>query len=222
MVRALSEESFKHFLSYQFAGKTVALVGSSARLSEKAKGSLIDEHDCVIRFNDASTLGNETIAGSRTTHRFLLANMNARYQKFLESFSKGSENSVVITKTANVDFLAKHSIDADVALDFPIHRRSITVYDALVGDTLGKQGLRSPRSGFATLCYLAQTEGIGAISVFGVDNQYTETGNVHYFTNHRRFENSLRNYERFHMPIKTEISALNMLLNHMAQRISFH
>jgi len=37
-----------------------------------AQGHLIDQHDAVIRMNDAPTVGFEKYVGSKTTHRLVL------------------------------------------------------------------------------------------------------------------------------------------------------
>lgn len=58
--------------SYNFDNMgSVALVGSSGILLDTEYGSLIDEHDVVIRFNAARTLGYEKHVGSRTNIRIM-------------------------------------------------------------------------------------------------------------------------------------------------------
>ena len=53
---------------------TCAIVGSSGVLLSTMKGSEIDEHSAVIRFNKAPTKGFETYVGSKTTLRLVNTN----------------------------------------------------------------------------------------------------------------------------------------------------
>ena len=54
---------------FNFTNKSVAVVGSSGHLLERNYASLIDDHDIVIRFNQARVEGYEKFVGSKTTHR---------------------------------------------------------------------------------------------------------------------------------------------------------
>lgn len=62
----------QNICSYNFNNiGSVALVGSSGILLDTEYGSLIDEHDTIIRFNAARTLGYEKHVGSRTDIRIM-------------------------------------------------------------------------------------------------------------------------------------------------------
>ena len=52
-----------------FLGEDVALVGSSANLLLKKSGPKIDNHNEIIRFNRAPTVGFEKFVGKKTTIR---------------------------------------------------------------------------------------------------------------------------------------------------------
>jgi hypothetical protein len=52
----------------QFIGRTVAVVGNSERILDRADGADIDAHDVVIRFNLAWPARRPRSTGARTTH----------------------------------------------------------------------------------------------------------------------------------------------------------
>ena len=54
-----------------FYGKDVALVGNAASLVASLKGTQIDSHQLVVRFNIGLTEGRESDVGNRTDIRFL-------------------------------------------------------------------------------------------------------------------------------------------------------
>jgi len=51
--------------------RTCAVVGSGGHILNTSLGTHIDQHDVVIRFNEAPTKGFETDVGTRTTHRIV-------------------------------------------------------------------------------------------------------------------------------------------------------
>ncbi|XP_061111321.1 CMP-N-acetylneuraminate-beta-galactosamide-alpha-2,3-sialyltransferase 2-like isoform X2 [Conger conger] len=51
--------------------RTCAVVGNSNNLLGSSYGSQIDDHDFVMRMNEAKTIGYEKDVGRRTTHHFL-------------------------------------------------------------------------------------------------------------------------------------------------------
>ena len=51
--------------------RSCAVVGSSGSLAHTSFGAEIDQHDLVLRFNDAPTVGYEANVGNKTTYRLI-------------------------------------------------------------------------------------------------------------------------------------------------------
>ncbi|XP_053212023.1 beta-galactoside alpha-2,6-sialyltransferase 2-like [Panonychus citri] len=58
--------------------ETCALIANSGSLLKSSKGSEIDSHDVIIRFNDAPTIGYEMDVGSRTSIRIINSQVASR------------------------------------------------------------------------------------------------------------------------------------------------
>jgi len=59
--------------------ETCAVVGSSGAMLSAERGTEIDQHDMVMRFNNAPTAGFQLFVGNKTTHRVAnSANFNWR------------------------------------------------------------------------------------------------------------------------------------------------
>ena len=87
--------------------KSIAVVGSSGILLNNEYGSLIDEHDFVVRFNASRVGGYEKYVGSKTDIRFM--NGHAfdgssdpnRFKAHDPDFVSNLQNEVLIVKSWN-------------------------------------------------------------------------------------------------------------------------
>ena len=106
-----------------FNNKKVAVVGSSGHLLERDYASLIDEHDYVIRFNQARVEGYEKFVGSKTTHRivnvhtFLGTTGNNRFPKNDPMFIPKQKNQhIIVNRLISLDNIKKRSPNNEVTI----------------------------------------------------------------------------------------------------------
>lgn len=159
-----------------FNNKKVAVVGSSGHLLERDYASLIDEHDYVIRFNQARVEGYEKFVGSKTTHRivnvhtFLGTTGNSRFPKNDPMFIPNLSNQHIILN----QFLDEKRIIARS----PNNKVSIIPTDfwEYCKDLLNNQ--KHPSVGFLGTILAVQTS--KNVNVFGFDQSPT-TSKKHYW-----------------------------------------
>lgn len=84
---------------------TCAIVGSSGSLLSYENGGEIDDHDLVMRFNDAPTQGFELYVGGKTTHR-LCSLQQCNFREFQSEKIVQRVNSPAAFKA----FLSEHRI----------------------------------------------------------------------------------------------------------------
>jgi hypothetical protein len=210
--QSLNEKGFIKYLEDKLSGKTVALLGNSPNLLLKDQGKYIDEHDIVIRFNDARTEGHEAQTGKKTNVRFFGANMRDRHLEFLKTLP---EESILITPYENLEKLDKINLDV-TGLRFSVHRGSLRLMDTLLDTSLCLSKQKSPRSGLALLAYLSLPQvGVEKLSIFGMERVYRDKGAEHYFGDGRVMEKLLENYDKWHMSLPEEIELFNSMINNM-------
>ena len=161
------------------------IVGNSQRLLLTEDGEEIDDHDVVMRLNNAPTVGFERWVGSKTTHRVMNAIWSGRY------YNDAVGSTVVmdvLPLEANVTVLSSRSPDNDFnRLKSSLSKRRPDViatklsneFVNLAGDYLRRvrvdlerlrgvpySGKGSPSSGFLSVFFLLQL--CRQVDVYGV------------------------------------------------------
>ncbi|XP_070538919.1 beta-galactoside alpha-2,6-sialyltransferase 2-like [Ptychodera flava] len=83
--------------TYKFS--KCAVVGSSFHLNQSGLGEAIDNHDAVLRFNDAPTVGFEKDVGKRTTFRVVNSRAFAKMCGEAPSFCPAVNETLLIWRT---------------------------------------------------------------------------------------------------------------------------
>jgi len=159
-----------------FNSKPVAVVGSSGHLLERNYASLIDEHDYVIRFNQARVEGYEEFVGSKTTHRivnvhtFLGTTGNDRFPKNDPMFIPKQKNQhIIINRPINLNKIKQRSPNNEVTII------SDDLWDYCKELLHNK---KDPSVGFLGVILALQTT--KKLNVFGFD-QISTTNKKHYW-----------------------------------------
>jgi len=109
--------SIDHVLLEHYKGKSCAVVGSSGAILDHEYGEIIDQHDVVMRCNQAPTAGFEKSVGSRTdvriinshyftalkgtsppSHANFIPRMKSIFTDFDENYLYSLENNLIIVK----------------------------------------------------------------------------------------------------------------------------
>ncbi len=207
----IDETHFCNYLRDSLSGKSVALVGNSPIVLEKNDGAYIDTHDVVIRFNDARVEGLALYVGQKTAIRFLGGTLVERYKQFFKNLQ---ETSTIITTKVNVNSPELADKNDVISISFRIHKTALKIIDSILETNYSNQGLRAARSGLALLAYLIQPEvGIKSISIFGMERLNRAKGAEHFYDDGRLMEKVIPTYDKYHMPLKTELEIFNQILD---------
>ncbi|MDT9276662.1 MAG: glycosyltransferase family 29 protein [Limnospira sp. PMC 737.11] len=210
----IKQLEFDQYLQDYLAGKSVAVVGSSARLLEKKYGSCIDSHDIVVRFNGADIRGFEVHAGSKTSMRFALANFT-KQPNMLEFFKSLEEDSIFITLKKNIDSIVLNK--KMIVANFQFHMRAFSIIDNILGTEYRNEYRMPVRTGLATLLHLIHAgKHIKRISVFGMERKVRKEGKIHFFDEPELAKMELLNsslHTKSHIPLEEEMEIFNQILD---------
>lgn len=216
----MKEQGFLKYLSELVGERTVAVVGNSPRLTSEGFGPTIDAHDVVIRFNDARIDGLERCAGARTTVRMVGFNIADRHMEFFRALDEGS---TILSKSRNREWLEDAGKSDALYYDFKIGFRSLAILAELTGEPEVAREKSVPRSGLVLIAYLLRcAPKPSLISLFGMEREVRRDGDEHFYADGRRFENVLRRYHLYHMPLERELELLNSVINRNEGLIAFH
>ena len=115
IVRNIAATNMDDKLLEMYSQKTCAVVGSSGGLLDHEYGALIDEHDIIIRCNQAVTEGYEKHVGSRTdirvlnSHYFTALKKNGFTSHAKEQFPLFNEN--LLYQLENELLIVKHGAE---------------------------------------------------------------------------------------------------------------
>lgn len=159
---------------FNFTGKSVAIVGSSGHLLERDYAQKIDNHDIIIRFNQARVEGYEEYVGTKTTfrivntHTFLGTSGSNRFTKNDSNFiSKLKNQTIILNRSVPNSYIPKRSPNN------PVFITPDNIWN-VCKEMLGKD----PSVGFLGVTIALQTT--QNISVFGFDQSPT-TNKKHYW-----------------------------------------
>ena len=92
------------------------MVGNSGHLLRTEYGADIDEHDVVMRINQAPTVSYEKFVGKKTTHRLLnrlwtlayadYKGLNGRYRRWAKKWPLEKGVTLISSRTASENFVA--------------------------------------------------------------------------------------------------------------------
>lgn len=87
--------------------KSIAIIGSSARMTEKEEGNRIDSFDNVVRFNRAPVEGYESFVGSKTTLRVANNHVFNNNQEDPEKWTGQPRYFIKNLKNSNILYFAR-------------------------------------------------------------------------------------------------------------------
>lgn len=229
-IQSLGHKQFIRYFKRALANKSVAIVGNSPRLLEQENGPLIDSHDVVVRFNDADISGLSSHAGLKTTFRFVQFNIRPPHKPFFNSLE---EDSVIFSKRSNVEALRAVNVRDVIYLDFVINKLGLPLADYLLGTDYSARTEKATRTGFVVLCIICRhVRAIRGISIFGMERHERKKGPLHFYNNNHdaegdgprppTFERMLKNYDKHHVEIATELAALNAIIERHPDLISWY
>lgn len=229
-IQSFSQKQFIRYFRRSLSNKSVAIVGNSPRLLEQENGPLIDSHDVVVRFNDANISGLSSHAGLKTTFRFVQFNIRPPHQAFFDSLE---EDSVIIAKPSNADALRAVKVQSVICLDFAINKLGLPLADNILGTDYSARTEKVTRTGFVVLCIICRyVRDIRRISIFGMERHERKKGPLHFYSNNYdaegdgprppTFERMLKNYDKHHVEIATELAALNAIIERHPDLISWY
>ncbi|GHE20562.1 hypothetical protein GCM10017767_10830 [Halomonas urumqiensis] len=203
-------ECFCEWLSSELYNKNVAVVGSSPNLLGKKYGELIDSHDIVIRFNNASVSGYENSVGCKTHLRFVGFRAGASHYKFFNSLA-GNEKIISIAK--NEEFFSSYK--NGIILEYSFHRASYGLIDFLLNEKISERAeyQKPPRTGFALvthLCFILPF--LNSLNIFGMERGFRDEGPEHFYNDGVKLENIMKRREKNHCDIESELFLFNELL----------
>jgi hypothetical protein len=159
---------------FDFTNKSVAIVGSSGHLLERDYAQKIDNHDIIIRFNQARVKGYEEYVGTKTTfrivntHTFLGTSGSGRFTKNDPNFIPNLKDQIII--------INRPVPKSDITKRSP--NNPVVIAPDSIWDVCKKMLGKDPSVGFLGVTIALQTT--QNISVFGFDQSPT-TNNKHYW-----------------------------------------
>ena len=152
--KSVQIESIKGFLQ----NKSIILVGNSQKLLTKERGSFIDGHDCVIRFNHGipEPKYNKHV-GSQTD---IWVNAPNKIDSHLENYNKFPKKPHFICRFNSVTY---HKKLIDKMYIWNMH------YLQVVKNLLQTPNGKNPSTGFTTIWWLKNVVGVKKIKIIGFD-----------------------------------------------------
>lgn len=156
-------------MDLNFKSKSVAIVGSSGNLLDHLYGEDIDNHDIIIRFNQARVEGYKKHVGSRTdirimnTHTFTGTTGSDRFPKNDPEFSTKLKNQLIlVNKIIEKDLVKQRAPDCKVGF---IADKFWKYCEQLL------ENQKEPSVGFLGVLLAAQST--TNIDVYGFDQKHT-------------------------------------------------
>jgi len=112
-------KDFHYKESDLFSGNSCAIVGSSGNLLNNKFGNEIDNHDFVIRFNQARVVGYEKYVGSKTSLRVINAHIPAAINGDMNNFNENAEvfskwSPDIFSELKEKNYLCKTDVNIDI------------------------------------------------------------------------------------------------------------
>ena len=186
------------------SAKTCAVVGNSGILLKEEYGELIDSHDFIIRFNQATTENYEKHVGSRTDlrlvngHMFgcLMPNSSHLIKEHKELFSKFDPEFIL--KIKNEAVLIKNNVDINTLPPYvleTLERNGCLLHLlsketlSLLSQSLKMKGSIEPSTGMVGV-FLAE-QAFKEVSCFGFSFYEESWESRHYYENLKPYDQSV-------------------------------